>query len=619
MTPRRARPAVEMLEDRLVPTADAVMAWNDVLLDANAADHALAAPDQGGPTLTSRAFAIVSAAVFDAVNSISHNYDPFLTELPGYETADVEAAVSAAAYYTLAELYPQQQASFDTEFANWQTMVPDGAAEDAGLELGQLVAQAILNARAGDGSDAMMMYTPKNLPGFHRPDPLNPAQPFLTPQWGEVDTFVIGDVNDFQADPPPALQSPAYTAAYYQVLLYGGDGVTTPTLRTPEQTEIGLYWAYDGTPGLGTPPRLYNQIVQVIAKQEGNSLEENARLLALVNLAMADAGIQCWDAKYDYEFWRPIVGIREGNADTNPLTIGLPNWSPLGAPFSNGGPGAINFTPPFPAYGSGHATFGAATFQAIANFYGTDDISFDFISDELNGVTRDVNGNVRPAATRHFDSLSAATWENALSRIYLGIHWIFDATSGIKGGTEIANFVTSNALRPRDEVLTFNAGAQAADIVVSIDAQAAQIINRLTGEVLASRSASGLSGIVINGSNTRADRIEISVSPDAPALADSVRISGGASRNDQVLVNVQHGRDTVSVNGNTIQLNAVSIELDGVEKVHVVSNWTGGHGESQHGGSPALANYLSWYLSWDEGQDLLGLGGTGSRQRRSRS
>ena len=186
--------------------------------------------------------------------------------------------------------------------------------------------------------------------------------------------------------------------------MLGGDGLVTPTTRTAEQTQIGIYWAYDGTPSLCAPPRLYNQIAMQIAHKMGtdNDVIELARLLALVNVAMADAGIAIWESKYFYQFWRPITGIRESDEETgpsglgdgNPATAGDPTFSPLGAPASNlTGP---NFTPPFPAYPSGHAGFGGALFEMLRNFYRTDRIPFTFVSDEFNGVTRDNAGTVRP-------------------------------------------------------------------------------------------------------------------------------------------------------------------------------------------------------------------------------
>ena len=228
----------------------------------------------------------------------------------------------------------------------------------------------------------------------------------------------------------------------------------TPTQRTPDQTHAGIFWAYDGTPSLCAPPRLYNQIIVHIADQMGTGPVELARLLALANVAMADAGMAIWESKYYYDIWRPIAGIREsdpgtgptGAGDGNPATVGDPTWTPLGAPASNlTGP---NFTPPFPAYPSGHAGFGAALFQTLRRFYGTDRIGFTFISDEFNGITKDNTGNVRPLLPRSFRTLSQAEEENGQSRIYLGIHWSFDKTEGIAQGRQVANHVFDNTFMP---------------------------------------------------------------------------------------------------------------------------------------------------------------------------
>ncbi len=199
---------------------------------------------------------------------------------------------------------------------------------------------------------------------------------------------------------------------------------------------------------------MYNQITRVISTQKRNDVYMNARLFGLLNLALADAGIGCWETKYHYNFWRPILGIREsddgtgpsGLGDNNPSTIGDVNWTPLGAPASN--QSGTDFTPPFPAYPSGHATFGAAFCQTLRNVYGTDKIAFDFVSDEYNGVTTDSEGNVRPQTPRHFDNLTQAEYENAISRIYLGIHWTFDATAGVIMGRKIADHAFKYYLKP---------------------------------------------------------------------------------------------------------------------------------------------------------------------------
>jgi PAP2 superfamily len=273
----------------------------------------------------------------------------------------------------------------------------------------------------------------------------------LGAHWGQCIPFVVTSTSQFRAPPPPAMASSAYTAAYNEVKNLGG--VTSPQ-RTEEQTFIGIFWAYDGTPSLCAPPRLYNQITVQIADQRRLSGIQFARLLALVNVGMADAGMTIWESKYYYDFWRPVGGIREsdpgtgstGLGDGNPDTVGDTNFSPLAAPASNlTGP---NFTPPFPAYPSGHAGFGGALFQVMRRFYATDNIAFTFVSDEFNGQTRDNNGNIRPFRPRSFSNLSQAEEENGQSRIYLGIHWSFDKTEGIAQGRRVGDYVFDHAFRP---------------------------------------------------------------------------------------------------------------------------------------------------------------------------
>lgn len=451
---------------RLKRGTDWIRNWNEVALDANALDHTPVAAgevrvfgEQLGPGRTSRALAIVHIAMFDAANAIVGGYDSY-TDLPrARPVASVRAAIAQAAHDALVALYPSQTARFAQELANHLNDIPEGRAKEDGIALGRNAAAAILALRNNDGSQEQeprigIEYIPKNTPGVWRPDPVSQIPIALGWKWGKVLPFVLKSAEQFPLPPPPAMNSPEYATAFNEVKLLGGDGVNTPTQRTANETEIGIFWGYDGTPGLGTPPRLYNQIALHIAEQRGSNMIELARLLALVNVAMADAGYAAWHSKYTYEFWRPVAGIREadegtgptGAGDGNAATVGDPNFSPLGAPASNlTGP---NFTPPFPAYPSGHATFGAALFQTLRRFYGTDRIRFSFVSDELNGETLDNQGRVRPLVRRHYNSLSEAEEENGQSRIYLGIHWAFDKTAGIAQGRQVADYVFKNAFTP---------------------------------------------------------------------------------------------------------------------------------------------------------------------------
>lgn len=469
--PNYTYPSTTSLAARRPPSnpiaGDAMHHWNRVAIDSAGLDHTpVPAGDprifgeQLGPGRSSRAMAIVHIAIYDAVNSIARRYRSYSRIPDAPSGASMDAAISQAAHDTLVAMYPSQKAHCDELLVESLAKIADSPAKADGIRAGQVAAKAILALRVDDGSDHAepqlgVDFTPSNLPGKWRQDPISQLPLALGAHWGEVTPFVVSDVTRFRVPAPPALTSLAYADAYREVKRLGGDGVTTPTQRTKEQTLAGLYWAYDGTPSLCAPPRLYNQITMTIADQMNTDVVDLARLLALVNVAMSDAGVASWESKYYYQVWRPITGIREsdrgtgptGRGDGNPLTAGDPKFSPLGAPASNlQGP---NFTPPFPAYPSGHAVFGGALFQTLRNFYRTDNIAFTFTSDELNGVTVGNDGTVRPLLPRSFSSLSQAEEENGQSRIYLGIHWKFDKVQGIAQGRRIANYVFANAFKRR--------------------------------------------------------------------------------------------------------------------------------------------------------------------------
>jgi hypothetical protein len=439
--------------------------WTEVAIDASGLDHTPVAEgdpriygEQLGPARASRAVAIVSIAVFEAANAVDRRYRSFVDLPRARPGTSLDAATAQAAHDALVAMFPSQQGDFDAELERNLERI-HGRPRELGVALGREAARIVVALRANDGAKhdeprIGSTFFPQDGAGSWRPDPVSQLPLALGASWSHVKPFVMQSSDQFRVPPPPALASAQYAIAYNEVKALGGDGVATPTIRSSEQTDIGIFWAYDGMPSLCAPPRLYNQIAMQVARQMGTEGVDLARLLALVNTSLADAAIAAWESKYFYQVWRPVTGVREADAgtgptgpgDANPATAGDASFVPLGAPASNlTGP---NFTPPFPAYPSGHAAFGGALFETLRQIYGRDDIAFTFMSDEMNGVTKDHDGNVRPIRPRTFSSLSQAEEENAQSRIYLGIHWAFDKTEGIAQGRRIARHVIAHAFGP---------------------------------------------------------------------------------------------------------------------------------------------------------------------------
>ena len=437
--------------------------WNDVALRANAIDNTppltagpAVAADQFGPVRSARAMAIVQLAVYDALNAVVHRYPGYSGALAAFPDSSPDAAIAQATHDALVALYPRQAMRFDGWLAADLARLPASRAKRNGIDVGRRAAAAILALRADDGAqidDPVVgtEYTVSQAPGHWRPDPVSRIAIAVGAYAGGLKPFVVQSAARYRPPPPPPLPSEAYASAFNEVRQFGGDGLKTPTIRTPDQTVIGIFWGYDGTAWVGSRPRLYNQIaVQLALHCTGDALEL-ARTLAMVNVAIADASIAVWDAKYFYDFWRPVTAIREaspgagptGAGDGNPATTGDPGWTPLGAPASNLiGP---NFTPPFPSYASGHASLGSAMFHMMRRLYG-DRQAFTFVSDEFNGITRDNRGHVRPRLPRTYSALSQAEEENGQSRIYLGIHWQFDKTAGMALGRRIADDIFQRGL-----------------------------------------------------------------------------------------------------------------------------------------------------------------------------
>jgi hypothetical protein len=382
--------------------ADVVTDWNTATLDAIRAGRT-------APPIASRSLAILHVSIYDAVNGIARTHEPYLVQSVAPSSASREAAASAAAHKALVNLFPAAASSFDALHAGILAGIPNGPQKTAGIVWGEFVANQILAARAHDGSDAIVPPPGGSGPGVWIPTPPG-LLPYLLPQWGFVVPFGMSSGSQFRPLGPPALDSEQYAADYNEVKALGAALGST---RTADQTQIALFWA-DGA-GTETPPGHWNSIAQIIAAGQGNTLEENARLFGLLNIAMADAAICAWDAKYTFHFWRPVTAI--AFAEPNLM------WA------------SFIVTPPFPDYVSGHSTFSGAAATVLPFFYGTEDLPFTTGSDFLPGVTRS------------FSTCLDAAEEAAVSRLYGGIHFRSANEDGLQAGISIGEWTDSHYLQ----------------------------------------------------------------------------------------------------------------------------------------------------------------------------
>jgi membrane-associated phospholipid phosphatase len=380
-----------------------VLRWNDAMIAAVRTAGQV-------PPVAARSAAIVQAAVYEAVNSIDGSYTPYLVDIPAPAWASEEAATAQAAHDALVGLFPAQKPVLDLELKASLQLIGDGDAKTWGIQVGQAAAQILLAVRANDGSNKVVVYTPGNDPGDWQPTPPAYAPP-LVPQWPGVTPFALQSGAQFRPPPPPALDSPEYLAARDQVMSLGAIDSTT---RTADQTEAAMFWQGIVTPNSG--PFWWNEIAQEVAVAQGNTLVQNARLFALLNMAGADALIASFDGKYAYNFWRPVTAIRY---DTDP------SWTPLMA------------TPSHPSYPSNHSSASTASAVVLASFFGTDAMPFSLSWDGLPGVTR------------YFDSFSQAAQEAGQARIWAGFHYSFDVTAGEALGTAVGSYVMQNFLLPQ--------------------------------------------------------------------------------------------------------------------------------------------------------------------------
>lgn len=432
---------------------DIVQQWNDTL--CTLAEVVVTKHNPGVPT---RAMAMMNGSIFDAFQAVNRTHVPFKvnTLAPG---ASIEAAVSQAAYNVLSDMYPEQQAFLDTTLATRIGAVPNGAAKTAGINLGNMISHQYITAHQNDGWDLPDAYAPTVGPGYWSSDPMvaPTIQKGWGSDWGSVKPWAMATPDDFDSTTTFGLNdlnTQRYTDAFNEVKEYGS---RNSAVRTADQTEIGIFWAYD-RPGTGAPPVLFIESMVEIGDAIGNSPAQNARMFAIASVSLADAIIAAWDAKYEIDLWRPITGVRGADADGNPNTVADPNWEYLGAPGNDPNSASDDFTPPFPAYVSGHATMGGAIFKSLELFYGTNDFSAADASIGVDPVTGQYTlTSTEPGGGDARDYVrftqvgplgagleNSPEGENSMSRIYLGVHWRMDQEDGQALGRAVAQYVAAN-------------------------------------------------------------------------------------------------------------------------------------------------------------------------------
>jgi len=389
-----------------------VVQWNRTLLGIVRTPGAQ--PATIHPT---RSFAIMHAAIYDAVNAIDRTHRPYLVRLSGVSRdASQEAAAAAAAHDVLVALYPAPafKTALDAQLQQSLAQIPDGNDKTEGIRIGQTVADRILAQRNTDGSNARPIhYVFGTAPGDYQSTPPNfPPQPQFT-HWSRVTPFALERASQFRPGPPPALTSDTYGDAFNQIKSLG---IANSTTATADEALTGRFWN-------GAIQNYWNEIAQTVSLAHSLTTAQNARLFALLNLSFADDVIAFYDAKYTYNFWRPVTAIRAADAGNNPETVADPNWLP-----------EVGKTAPDPSYPGAHAVISAAGAEVLISFLERDRFEFNVTSEVLPGVERS------------FTSFSAAAEEATLSRIFGGQHFRFDLTAGQRLGREVADFVLDNFL-----------------------------------------------------------------------------------------------------------------------------------------------------------------------------
>jgi hypothetical protein len=382
-------------------------------------------------------YAMAHLAIHDALNAIDRRSRPYAFDATAKRGASPDAAVAAAARDVLVALVRQIPAPFppacvqagvasvETDYTSALAAIPDGRHKARGIEVGQAAAAAILALRAADGSDTPLVvdnFPQGTAPGEYR---FTPGTPFaFAPGWAHVTPFVLDHSSQFRPGPPYAVTGRKYAADLNEIKALGGDGVTTPSARTPEQTEIARFW-------VESSPLQWNRIARTVSAPLDPWAQ--ARLFALLNMSLADGYVSSFETKYHYNYWRPVTAIRAADTDGNPRTSADPTWTPLVT------------TPPIPDYDSAHSVQGGAGATVLKRFFGTDRIGFSTCSLTLPAGGRCTDPS---PITRSYASFSAAAAENGISRILVGFHFRKAVDEGIEHGNRIGDLAVDRFLRP---------------------------------------------------------------------------------------------------------------------------------------------------------------------------
>jgi PAP2 superfamily len=386
--------------------ANVITDWND---KAVAAVTPMASLNGTSPYTAMRMMGMVHAAMFDAVNSIERRYRPFLVQLPADPATSKEAAAAAAAAAVLATIDPQTAGEMKVALAIYLTSIPDGAAKSDGVKLGEAVAAKVVSARANDGSDAPDDYRPRTSPGVYVPTTIT-----LSSMWPNLKPFAMATPSQFRPKAPISLESKEWATDYNELKDYGGQNSAK---RTPQQTETARFWI--------NPLTTYHTFASQLVTAKQMSVGDSARFMALVAVGLNDAVISVLDAKYHYNFWRPITAIRNGDIDGNPATDREATWQPIAN------------TPMHPEYPCSHCIQGGSVAGVVKAVLGTA---------EIPEITM-TNPNA-PGVTHRWTNMTALTEEVANARIWAGFHYRFSTRVGTEMGLQIGEYVVKNVMQP---------------------------------------------------------------------------------------------------------------------------------------------------------------------------